>query len=307
MAVSLKASEEGLKKIEQLRREKGWAAADPRWCDAAHTVPPTLARFRKGTPVQQDTFINICQAVGAHWEDIVDRGKASPAVSVRWELRIEAEDDLKNAIFELLKEHSGDVKLSLRKLEEGSLIFVLEGSLEGFERMEYLFREGLVRELLGAPILGVRIRAAPNAVQLRNWLQGHFEAIWQQPPSFAFARPLATTEATIEPAASPISRAKTIQLGAQANDPSVQLVIKLSPQTQDTVNIAVQVHPVEDVAYLPPGLQLIVIEPTSGLYEFVEVQNQDNWVQLEIAFEPGETFKVQLQLGELMVTEDFIV
>ena len=281
-------------------------ATDPRWCEAAYTSPKTLTRFRRGQPIQQDTFINICEAVGAVWENVVDRGKAPPDVSVRWELHIEAKDDLKNAIFELIKEHSGDVKLNLRKLEEGSLIFVLEGSLEGFERMEYLFKEGLVRELSGAPILRVSTRAAPNAVQLQNWLQGHFEAIWQS-PDFAFARTLSAANSTAEHAPSPIIRARVIQLGTQASDPTVQLVIKLTPQAQGAVNIIVQVYPVQDMTYLPPGLQLTVIEPTGGLYELIEVQDQANWVQLEIAFEPGETFKVQLQLDEAVVTEDFIV
>ncbi|MEO0986674.1 MAG: DUF1822 family protein [Cyanobacteria bacterium J06639_14] len=273
----------------------------------AFTTPATLRRFRAcKSAILEDAFKKICEAVGVDWEEVVDAEWTSPSSSMQWELRIEADADLKNAIFELIKDYSGDANLIIRKIEKGSLIFVLEGSLEGFERMEYLFREGLVQELAGAQILGVRTRATSNAVQLQNWLQGYFDAIWQ-PPNFAFARTLSATDTTAEQALSPISRAKVIQLGTQADVLTVQLVIKLTPQANGGVNIAVQIYPVQEVTYLPAGLQLTVIEPTSELYEFVEVQDQANWAQLEIAFEPGETFQVQLQLGEVVVTEDFIV
>ncbi|MEM9266033.1 MAG: hypothetical protein AAGA46_10965 [Cyanobacteria bacterium P01_F01_bin.13] len=178
MAVSLNASKEGLKKVDQLRREKGWLATDSRWCEAAYTSPKTLTRFRSGRLIQQDTFINICQAVGVDWEDIVERESVAVRMSpsAQWELRIEADENLKDAIFELIKRHSGDVNLKLRKLEEGSLIFTVEGSLGGFERMEYLFDEKIVSKLLGAQILDVRIKAASELICLGNLLTSTFES-----------------------------------------------------------------------------------------------------------------------------------
>ncbi|MEL6381735.1 MAG: DUF1822 family protein [Cyanobacteria bacterium J06626_18] len=306
MAVSLSASEEGRKKIDQRRREKGWMATDPRWCEAAYTSPKTLTRFRRGQPIQQDTFINICQAVGVAWEDVVDRGLASPSVSIQWELRIEADDDLKDAIFDLIKRHSGDANLTLRKLEKGSLIFVLEGSLEGFERMKYLFSEGLISTLMDAQILSVRTRTADQPVRLGNWLRGNFEVGWQ-PPALALTRALTATESSFEGIGNILCRAKMIALETQTSDLTIQLLIQLASQEQDMVDIAIQVHPAYGVVYLPSGLQLAVIDPMSGLYEVVEALDQDNWLQLNIACERGEEFRVKVQLSDVVITEDFVV
>ena len=73
MAVTLKASTQGLYIVEGARKKKGWGALDFSWCDAALVSKSTLKRFREGKPVLQDSFINICKAVGIdNWEFILD-------------------------------------------------------------------------------------------------------------------------------------------------------------------------------------------------------------------------------------------
>ncbi|MFN6525576.1 AAA family ATPase [Nostoc sp. ChiSLP03a] len=77
MAVSLRASKQGLEIVDQARKNKGWDATAAAWCDAAQTSEATLKRFRRGMPIQKDTFISICQAIGINWQDIVDNSPAS--------------------------------------------------------------------------------------------------------------------------------------------------------------------------------------------------------------------------------------
>lgn len=79
MAVTLKASQEGLEKVEIERKKKGWTAKSLSWCDIAseksgiNISEATLGRFRRGKAVNRDAFIGICKAVGIeNWEDIVD-------------------------------------------------------------------------------------------------------------------------------------------------------------------------------------------------------------------------------------------
>src|SRR5919199_110633 len=73
MAGSLKASTEGLERVERARRQKGWNKAAEIWCDTALTSKATLKRFWAQQPIQQETFIRICRAVGLHsWEEIVN-------------------------------------------------------------------------------------------------------------------------------------------------------------------------------------------------------------------------------------------
>ncbi|NJO40226.1 MAG: AAA family ATPase [Cyanobacteria bacterium RU_5_0] len=82
MAVSLRASEQGLKIVDQLRRKKGWSVTAASWCDAARTSVATLKRFRGRLPIQQDAFISICKAVGIkNWEEIVDKSPTSETAS----------------------------------------------------------------------------------------------------------------------------------------------------------------------------------------------------------------------------------
>jgi hypothetical protein len=73
MAVTLRASKQGLKVVDIERRKKGWEATATSWYGAAHTSEATLKRFRQGKPIQQEVFIALCKAVGIdNWEEIVD-------------------------------------------------------------------------------------------------------------------------------------------------------------------------------------------------------------------------------------------
>lgn len=70
---TVKASAEGLKIIDRLRKQKGWNRQAQTWCQTAFTTLPTLKRFRNREPIQQETFKRICQAVGMEqWETIVE-------------------------------------------------------------------------------------------------------------------------------------------------------------------------------------------------------------------------------------------
>lgn len=72
--MALRASPQGLELVNQARRHKGWNRQASAWYQTALTSLPTLKRFLQGEPIQQETFIRICQAVGLeHWEEIVDR------------------------------------------------------------------------------------------------------------------------------------------------------------------------------------------------------------------------------------------
>ncbi|NES03013.1 MAG: ATP-binding protein [Okeania sp. SIO2F4] len=72
MAVTLRASKEGLQKIDAARRKKGWTKTELAWCQLALTSQATLKRFWRPLAIERDTFINICQTVGINWEEIVD-------------------------------------------------------------------------------------------------------------------------------------------------------------------------------------------------------------------------------------------
>lgn len=70
--MALRASAQGLEVIEKAIKKKGWTKTEtPSWWQEAITSQATLKRFWRRIPVQQDTFIRICQVVGVtNWQEI---------------------------------------------------------------------------------------------------------------------------------------------------------------------------------------------------------------------------------------------
>lgn len=73
--MALKASTQGLEIVDKARKKKGWTkTVTMAWWETALTSQATLRRFWRKIPIEQDSFINICHAVGiSNWQDIVDR------------------------------------------------------------------------------------------------------------------------------------------------------------------------------------------------------------------------------------------
>lgn len=62
-------------------------------------------------------------------------------------------------IVEYLRQLSGDASLSLKKVEPGSIVLVLEGTEEGLKIIQSLVTTGQLKELMGLPIKAVEYRA----------------------------------------------------------------------------------------------------------------------------------------------------
>ena len=75
MAVSLKASNQGLQVVDEARRKRGWTKAGVEWCEAAQAAPASLKRFWLGRPINKETFVAICKAVGVDWRQVADLQK----------------------------------------------------------------------------------------------------------------------------------------------------------------------------------------------------------------------------------------
>ncbi|MEG4395729.1 ATP-binding protein [Microcoleus sp. BROC3] len=73
MAGLLRASEEGLKIIDMVRRNLGWNKTEDAWCVAALVSTATLKRFWAKIEIRRENFINICKAVEIeNWEYIAE-------------------------------------------------------------------------------------------------------------------------------------------------------------------------------------------------------------------------------------------
>lgn len=72
MINSIRASTQGLEIVDQLRKQKGWTKYSAAWSDIALTSEATLRRFWRRVPIQADTFIQICRAVGVNEQDVAE-------------------------------------------------------------------------------------------------------------------------------------------------------------------------------------------------------------------------------------------
>jgi tetratricopeptide (TPR) repeat protein len=71
--VGIRASEVGLKVIDEARKQKGWKRQDCRWWSEAQSSLPVLKRFRARQDVGEEIFKRLCKAVGINdWEGVAD-------------------------------------------------------------------------------------------------------------------------------------------------------------------------------------------------------------------------------------------
>jgi GTPase SAR1 family protein len=94
---SLKMSAAGLEIIEKARQQKRWDKTADVLCNDALTSKATLKRFWRKQPIQQETFIRICQVLGVEsWEAVVDRDLA-PESPISSNLDCQAVENSKNS------------------------------------------------------------------------------------------------------------------------------------------------------------------------------------------------------------------
>ncbi|NJL53602.1 MAG: hypothetical protein HC930_18125 [Hydrococcus sp. SU_1_0] len=71
MGRSLRASEEGLRRVEAARIKKKWNKQDEAWWGLAGVGKETLKRFRNGEAIDKEKFQAICEAVGVNHQEVI--------------------------------------------------------------------------------------------------------------------------------------------------------------------------------------------------------------------------------------------
>jgi hypothetical protein len=120
-----------------------------------------------------------------------------------------------------------------------------------------------------------------------------------------------------------LSRAKLVDLGLQLdNSLQVALVIHLAKVSRefsqeklydsfgkpcDRSDIILQVRPLGSSPYLPEGVCLSIFDENDHLFRNATSRSIDNYIQLQITGESGETFSVQISKGEATFREHFAI
>jgi hypothetical protein len=121
-----------------------------------------------------------------------------------------------------------------------------------------------------------------------------------------------------------ISRAKLVDLGLQLdNSLQVALVIHLAKVSPPDVSqevfrdspgrlrhrsdIILQVRPLGNASYLPEGVCLSIFDENDQLFRNATSRSIDNYIQIQITGESGETFGIEISKGDSTFKEKFAI
>lgn len=148
-------------------------------------------------------------------------------------------------------------------------------------------------------------------VNLSQWFQNFFENGWQSLETL-----LVTEQENLvfsfrndsQLSAASIKATKLIDLGLQLGNQCVALLVVIAPESEQKVNILVQVHPTGGETYLPPNLRLSLLSEPGITLQVVQSRSQDNYIQLKrFRGQPGERFSIQIALDDTSVVENFVI
>ena len=145
-------------------------------------------------------------------------------------------------------------------------------------------------------------------IHLSQWLQGAVAAGWQTIEELLDWSEPALSFRSAEPVEFPalIMRGKLLDLGSQPGETQVALLLGLMPKHQTDLDIWVKICLQDSHSYLPPGLDLAVLDET-GIAVMQAQSRQTEMIQLKFSGLSGEQFSVQLTLGTTSVTETFMI
>ena len=81
----------------------------------------------------------------------------------------------------------------------------------------------------------------------------------------------------------------------------------VNPESKSNTNILVEVQPANCRNYLPPNLQLILLDEYEQEIIDTKTTEYNQHIQLDLTGEPGERFSLKIVLEEIIFREHFIV
>lgn len=167
-----------------------------------------------------------------------------------------------------------------------------------------------------APTASV-VATSRSLVNLSQWFQDVFETGWQTVEtllnpsqsnlSFSFRSADSDLAVAVDDSDAGVRRAKLIDLGMQLSRHLVTLIVEIRPESEQKNNILLQMHPAGSQTYLPPLLQLTVLDEYGATFLEAVARSADNYIQLKFSGEPGERFSVKVAFGDSSITEDFVI
>ena len=146
-------------------------------------------------------------------------------------------------------------------------------------------------------------------VNLSQWFQNFFDASWQSLESLFDPQTHLASSLRVSPSSTPVDirRAKRVYLETPGLRQTLALVLELNTETDGRIGIRAQLHPAGNEAYLPTHLQLALLSTSGETLQSVQAREKDNYIRLKrFKCQPGKHFSLQISLGEVSLTEEFL-
>lgn len=142
-------------------------------------------------------------------------------------------------------------------------------------------------------------------VRLGQWFQQVFESSWHSVEEVLGTKEpdLALFSLRIVEA----KRAKLIDLGMQLTGHPVALIVTIREEDEQNFSIFLQVQPIDDTTHLPENLKLMLLSPSGEVLHQEQARNASDLLEVELGGKSGESFRVQVALDDVSVTEDFVI
>lgn len=143
-----------------------------------------------------------------------------------------------------------------------------------------------------------KIPNLPSEINLSQWLHNIFPESWRSLEEIFVNRSwsLAFRDADLR-------RGKLIDLAGY----TVAIVVTLKPENNQKMRIQLRVYSGSDRIYLPAQLKLTILTETGKIFREVTARSNDEFIQYEFSGQRREQFSVRIALGEVSVTQPFVI
>ncbi|MGF1494917.1 MAG: DUF1822 family protein [Microcoleaceae cyanobacterium] len=160
-------------------------------------------------------------------------------------------------------------------------------------------------------------QSSSQVTHLSQWIQGITDQTWKTvetieallySPSlefgFSFRQNMATQQENSETGNPKFERGKLLNL--EKNNAEIALFVGLAPIDPSEMDIFVDLYPAQGSIHLPDELQLMVLDHSGRAVMQAEAGEREKLLY-RFSSEVGESFSIKVVLGEVSVTEAFLV
>jgi hypothetical protein len=145
-----------------------------------------------------------------------------------------------------------------------------------------------------------------DQINLRQWLNNCFETGWQDLQMIFSSDRSRLAFRSGDDSAQRVERGKLVQLTASQMTTAILLVIELKAFSENDLNVKILVLSTSDQSYLPIDLQVRILDDrqTAVMQAITASTNQN--MEFNFNAKLNEQFSVEIRLGEMLFSENFV-